>query len=267
MGSRRVAAGNNKGGSGKTAWVVNTAAALADAGRRVLVVDMDPQANASRRLGRPYREESPTVTTADVLRDAETGSAVDGIVPCAWDGVYGMRIDILPSRFDLEKRVAEAAVIGARSRLVRALEGADDQYDVTLIDCPPSLGHLTELALAAAHYGIALIDPEFDGVQGATRLRDFMQDEQTRRELANMDLQFLAAIPSRIDNRVGAHLHHVSTLPSLFGQDLVWEPIPERATVKNAADAALPLSSEGARAADIRAVYADNAERLWKAIG
>jgi cellulose biosynthesis protein BcsQ len=262
--SVRVAKGNNKGGVGKTGTVVNLAAALAEAGRRVLVVDLDPQANTSRRLGRPFLKEEPTVTVSEVIRSGEPGAAADALVPCGWaESVYA-RIDVIPSRFDLENRISEAAVLGARQRLRRALEGVDDDYDVTLIDCPPSLGHLTQLALAAADWAVALVEPEYDGVEGAVRFRDFVQAADTRAELANPGLRFLAAIPSKVDGRLGAHTHHLSTLPGIFGPDMLWEPIPERSVVKDAADEALPLSAMGARAAEIRAVYTRLAERLWK---
>ncbi|MFB7489055.1 ParA family protein [Bacillus subtilis] len=265
--SRRVAAGNNKGGVGKSAWVVNTAAALADAGRRVLVVDLDPQANTSRRLARPYRvDQAATVSVSEVVRSGQAGAAADGIVPCGWEGLYGMRIDVLPARFDLENRIAEAAVMGARGRLARALEGVDEAHDVTLIDCPPSLGHLTQLGLAAADWAVALVEPEYDGVEGATRFRDFVQDPQTLAELANAELRFLAAIPSKVDGRLAGHAHHLTSLPAIFGPDRVWDAIPERSVVKDAADEGMPLSALGARGKEMRDVYAAGAERLWKAI-
>ncbi|MFE4613748.1 ParA family protein [Streptomyces niveus] len=263
---RRVALGNNKGGVGKTGTTINLAASLAEAGRRVLVVDFDPQANASRRLGRPFRPDSPTVTASEIVRSGEPGAAADAIVPCDWEGVYALRIDVIPSRFDLENRISEAAVMHARQRLRSALEGVDDEYDVTLMDCPPSLGHLTQLVLAAADWGITLVEPEYDGVEGATRFRDFMVDPANLAELANPELQFLAAVPSMVDTRLGAHAHHLSTLPGIFGPDCVWDPIPARSVVKDAADSALPLSAMGSRAAEARAAFDATAARLWKEI-
>jgi cellulose biosynthesis protein BcsQ len=261
---KRAAAGNNKGGVGKSGFVANTAAALAEEGCKVLVVDMDPQANTSRRMGRPFRKEHPTVTTAEVVKSGEVGVAADAIVPCGWEGIYAQRIDIIPSRFDLENRISEAAVMGARGRLARALQGVDDLYDYTLIDCPPSLGHLTQLALAAADAGITLVEPEYDGVEGAVRFRDFILDPDNRNEMNNPELSFAAAIPSKIDGRLGAHAHHLGTLAGIFGEDLLWEPIPERSVVKDAADEAKPLSALGSRATEMRAVYASIAKRMIK---
>lgn len=262
--NKRVAAGSNKGGVGKTGWVEMIAAALAEMKRRVLVVDVDPQANVSRRMGRPYRKEQPLVTISEVVKSGEVGCAADAIVPCGWGGIYAEQIDIIPSRFDLENRISEAAVIGSRGRLARALEGVDDHYDFTLFDCQPSLGHLTQLALAAADYGVALVEPEYDGVEGAIRFRDFINDEINRKEMGNLDLRFAAAIPSLVDGRLAAHAHHLGTLPGIFGEGRVWEPIPLRSVVKDAADEAQPLSAQGSRATEMREVYKACAERMIK---
>lgn len=81
---------------------------------------------------------------------------------------------MIPARFDLENRVSEAAVLGAHTRLARALTGADDDFAVTLIDLPPSLGHLTQLGLAAADLAVCTVEPEYDAVEGALRFRDFI---------------------------------------------------------------------------------------------
>ncbi|MFB7675292.1 ParA family protein [Kitasatospora purpeofusca] len=256
----RVAIGNNKGGSGKSAATVNLADALARAGKRVLVVDMDPQANASRRLGWEYNPADPKPTLVEAVQAGTTGIAAQAIVPIGWRTAYADRIELLPSRFDLENRVSEAAVLGAVSRLDRALEGADDKYDITLIDCPPSLGHLTQLALAAANVAICTVEPERDGVDGAVRFRDFI--ELNRGELKNPDLRLIGAIPCRVRTGLNAHDHHMANLPLLFpGQ--VWEPlIPERTVIKDASDEALPLEALGSRAKEIISVYADLAARL-----
>ncbi|GHI98153.1 chromosome partitioning ATPase [Streptomyces olivaceus] len=262
--NKRVAAGSNKGGVGKTGWVEMVAAALAEMDRRVLVVDVDPQANLSRRVGRPYRKEAPIVTVSEVVKANESGCAADAIIPCGWGGIYAERIDIIPSRFDLDNRISEAAVMGARQRLARALEGVDDDYDFTLFDCQPSLGHLTQLALAAADYGVALVEPEYDGVDGAVRFRDFINDEINRMEMGNLDLRFAAAIPSLVDGRLAAHTHHLGTLPGIFGEEMIWEPIPLRSVVKDAADEAQPLSAQGSRATEMREVYKASAERMIK---
>ncbi|MEU3495352.1 AAA family ATPase [Kitasatospora cineracea] len=255
----RVAIGNNKGGSGKTAVTVNIAHALARAGKRVLVVDMDPQANASRRLGWAYDPTDPKPTLVEAIQAGTEGIAAHAISTIGWQTEYAERIHLLPSRFDLENRVSEAAVLGAVSRLDRALDGADDKYDITLIDCPPSLGHLTQLALAAANVALCTVEPERDGVDGAVRFRDFI--ELNRLELKNPDLRLIGAIPCRVRSGINAHEHHMNQLPALF-PGLVWESIPERAIIKDASDEALPLEALGSRTNEIISVYAELANRL-----
>ena len=157
----RIAVGNNKGGVGKTTVTVNLAAALAEAGRRVLVVDVDPQANAGRRLGVVHDPAAPRPTISEAIQANAAGCAADVLVPCGWTGEEYRRIDVAPARFDLENRVSEAATLGAVLRLKTALDGVDDDHDVVLIDCPPSLGHLTQLALAAADAAVCVAEPEF----------------------------------------------------------------------------------------------------------
>lgn len=253
--AHRVVIGNNKGGSGKTAATVNLAAALAEIGKRVLVVDLDPQANASRRLAAAFDPRQPTPTTAEVIRDGGDGVAAQAVRPCGWkpgttaDGrpvVYGELIDVIPARFDLENRISEAGTTGAVLRLRRALAGVDDEHDVTLLDCPPSLGHLTQLALAAGHEAVGTVEPEYDSVEGALRYRDFIAAERNREALGNMSLRLAGFIVSRVRAGVGAHTYQLDGLADTLGAGLVWEPqIPEWSVVKDAADAAVPLRSLG----------------------
>lgn len=260
---RRVAIGNNKGGTGKTAATVNLAAALAEAGRRVLVVDLDPQANASRRLGAPFDPANPTVTVSEAIQVGAEGVAADAIVTAGWPGTYGERIDVIPARFDLENRVSEAAVLGAVGRLRRALSGVDDEYDVTLIDCPPSLGHLTQLGLAAADVALCTVEPEYDGVEGAVRFRDFVVTQAD--ELKNPRLELVGFLVCRVRGNLSAHAFQLEGLGETFGPELVWSPqIPERAAVKDAADTAVPLRELGGVAATVADLYSTIAERLVK---
>lgn len=266
----RIAIGNHKGGSGKTATTVGLAAALAELGRRVLVVDLDPQANASRRMGVRVDPVHPIPTISEAIRASQAGdapgAAAEAIVTPGWPEPYRDRIGLVPSRFDLENRISEAATVGAVGRLRRALDGADDDFDVTLIDCPPSLGHLTQLALAAAHAAVAVLDPEYDSVEGAVRLRDFVAT--TGAELGNPSLRLAGVIVGRVRARLGAHSYQLEGLGDLFGPELVWSPaVPERAAIKDAADAAIPVAALGSvAAAGVAEIYRDLAARLLKEV-
>lgn len=266
--ARRVVVGNHKGGSGKTAATVNLAAALAEAGKRVLVVDLDPQANASRRLAAGFDAANPVLTTAEVIKDGGDGVAAQAIRPCGWPAPYAERIDVLPSRYDLENRISEAGTVGAVLRLRRALAGVDDDHDVTLLDCPPSLGHLTQLALAAAHAALATVEPEYDSVEGALRYRDFVAADHSREALSNPGLRMVGYIVSRVRVSVGAHTFQLDGLPDTFGLPMIWMPhVPERAAVKDAADAALPLRALNTTPGrQMAGVFADLAARLVSAV-
>jgi cellulose biosynthesis protein BcsQ len=259
---RRVVVGNHKGGSGKTAYTVNTAAAAAASGRRVLVIDLDPQANGSRRLGFQFDPAAPVPTISEAIKADASGVAADAIYPCQWDIDFAERIDLIPSRFDLENRVSEAGVVGAAFRLRRALEGVDDDYDLVLLDCPPSLGHLTQLALASAHAAVCTVEPEYDSVEGAVRFRDFISERAG--DLGVPGLPILGYVMSRVRANVGAHAFQIEGLPDLFG-DRVWIPhLPERAPIKDAADAAVPLRALGrSNANEMASLYEMLADRLF----
>lgn len=265
----RIAIGNHKGGSGKTATTIGLAAALAELERRVLVVDLDPQANASRRMGVRVDPAHPIPTISEAIRASQAGdapgAAAEAIVTPGWPEPYRDRIDLIPSRFDLENRISEAATVGAVGRLRRALDGVDSDYDITLIDCPPSLGHLTQLALAAADATVAVLDPEYDSVEGAVRLRDFVAAAGA--ELGNPELYLAGVIVGRA-RQLGAHAFQLDGLPELFGSELIWSPtIPERAAIKDAADAAIPVAALGSvAAAGLAEIYRDLAARLLKEV-
>lgn len=263
----RVAIGNHKGGSGKTASTVNLAAALAEAGHRVLVVDLDPQANATRRLGLRFDPNNPLLTVAEVVeasRPGVHGAAAEAIVHAAWPEPYRGRVDLMPSRFDLENRISEAATVGAVGRLRRALDVVDTDHTVTLIDCPPSLGHLTQLALAATDICLATVEPEYDSVEGALRFRDFITSAAP--ELGNPDAYLAGVIVGRVRAQLGAHAFQVEGMAETFGSPLLWSPpVPERAIIKDAGDTASPLAAmPGTAAAAMAEVYAELAARLLK---
>lgn len=140
-----VAVSNQKGGVGKTTVAVNVAGALNQRGRDVLLVDLDPQGNATEGLGfaDAYDEEPPTIY--DVLTDPEERGAVRDLVR------EHAEMDVLPSNVDHHHTEREMThVRRPTEQLSLVLEGIGQEYDYVLIDCPPSLGHLTDNALFAA---------------------------------------------------------------------------------------------------------------------
>lgn len=262
--AKRIALGNNKGGTGKTATTINLAAGLAEHGKRVLVVDMDPQANSGRRLGFRFSEADPVPTISEAIKADAAGVAADAIQQIGWAAPYADQIDLIPARFDLENRISEAAVLGAVSRLRKALDGVDDNYDFTLLDCPPSLGHLTQMGLCAAHAAVCTVEPEYDAVEAAVRFRDFIAEQAA--ELKNPDLEVIGYVVNRSRPNLGAHDFQLKGLPDLFG-DRVWEPhLPERTLIKDAGDSAVPIRTlGGAKALETADAYKDLAQLLIKA--
>ncbi|HEX2141777.1 MAG TPA: AAA family ATPase [Candidatus Limnocylindria bacterium] len=159
---RVTACTNQKGGVGKTTTVVNLAAFLALSGTSTLVIDLDPQGNATSGLGVDRRSLDRSVYDAIVDRtpiaDLIVGTAVDGL-------------DLLPSASALSGAEVELVQVPARERRLEAsLAGLDGTYDRVLIDCPPSLGLLTVNALTAADGVLIPIQTEYYALEGLSQL-------------------------------------------------------------------------------------------------
>jgi chromosome partitioning protein len=160
---RVLCVANQKGGVGKTTTTVNLAVALALHGNRVLVVDLDPQGNASTGLNVPHHAGIPDVY--DCLIDnvplSEVAQAVEGI-PNLW---------CIPATIDLAGAEIElVSVVARESRLARALAAHPDKFDYIFIDCPPSLGLLTVNALCAAQEVLIPIQCEYYALEGLNQL-------------------------------------------------------------------------------------------------
>lgn len=171
--ARVIALCNQKGGVGKTTSAINLGAALAEVGRRVLLVDFDPQGALSAGLGvQPHQLDR---TTYNLLM--ERGVTIDEVL--LKTSVPG--IDLLPSNIDLS--AAEIQLVGEVAReqtLARALAPVVDNYDFVLIDCQPSLGLLTVNALTAAHGVIIPLECEFFSLRGVALLIDTIEKVQER---------------------------------------------------------------------------------------
>lgn len=160
--TRTIALMNQKGGVGKTTTTVNLAASFAKAGRRTLIIDLDPQAHSSLHVG--VDPNAPGRTVYDVLLDDSEPAA-------AAIRSAGEHLDILPSTVDLSAAESELATLTEpHKRLDRAIASLGGIYEFILIDCPPSLGHLTVNALTAAREVIIPMQAHFLALQGVVKL-------------------------------------------------------------------------------------------------
>jgi chromosome partitioning protein len=160
--ARTIACANQKGGVGKTTTVINLGTYLALTGLRVLIVDVDPQGNATSGLGIIRSDLEGT------LYDALTGTllATDVMLPTSIDG-----LSIIPSSISMAGAEIELAPTAQRERrLARLLTGVAEAYDFILLDCPPSLGLLTVNALTAADAVLIPLQCEFYALEGLSQL-------------------------------------------------------------------------------------------------
>jgi len=157
------AVANQKGGVGKTTSVINLGAMLGKNGLKTLIVDIDPQANATSSMG--INKFEVQASTYDMLLEEVDSNQIKISVES-----YG--VDVLPSNPELAGAEVElVTALGREYRLQNALKQLDDQYDYALIDCPPSLGLLTVNALAAASDGILIpVQCEYLALEGLTQL-------------------------------------------------------------------------------------------------
>ena len=160
---RRIAVINQKGGVGKTTTTANLGAALARSGQRVLIIDLDPQAHLTLHYGVELADDQPSIY-----------ELLTGAMPVEKVSVAAREnLTFVPADIDLAAAEVELISVTGREVILReALRGVDDDYDVMLIDCPPSLGVLTINALVAAREVIIPLQAQFFALQGLSKLLD-----------------------------------------------------------------------------------------------
>lgn len=228
--SRTIAVVNQKGGVGKSTTVVNLSACLAEEGRSVLLVDLDPQGNATSGMGLEKARLESSVYEALM----GTASAESGIHP-SHQGV-----DVLPANLDLAG--AEIELVGAISRenrLKRALETVEENYDFILIDCPPSLGLLTLNALTAASSLIIPLQCEYYALEGLTQLLRTV--DLVRRNL-NPDLTVDGVLLTMHDGRTNLSRQIVEDVRNHFPGRVFETMIPRNVRLSEAPSFGKPIS-------------------------
>lgn len=243
----------HKGGTGKTLIAALVAAAAAEDGRRVLMVDIDPQANATRRLRAAIPQDPDAraaASLAGILTRPAPGAVRRIVVPCGWGEPYSERIDVAPGHLDLELLASTASRAKSEQRLLTSLMGVADEYDLILIDCPPNLlSHIIDNAWTASDVIFIPTEPEYDSVEAARRV---VQRVEADRDTLNPDLKVGGFIVNRYRTSLSLHQQRADELSSIIGADAVCPVrMPELVALKNASEAAAPLSEFGSQGRDM----------------
>jgi len=226
----RIAIANQKGGVGKTTTAINLATALAAIGSRVLLIDLDPQGNASTGLGvaASKREKS----SYDVLIGTET--VIDSAIPTRVP-----RLDLLPATVDLSG--AEIEMVGLEDRahrLGKALTAIPHgRWDICLIDCPPSLGLLTVNALVAARHLLIPLQCEFFALEGLSQL---LQTVERIRNAFNPDLSVLGVALTMFDRRNNLSAAVADDVRACLGAAVFDTVVPRNVRLSEAPSHGLP---------------------------
>jgi chromosome partitioning protein len=233
---------NQKGGVGKTTTTVNLAAGLAQVGQRVLVIDLDPQGNAT--MGSGIDKRKLELTVYDVLLEA---ASVAEARQKSEKGGY----DVLGANRELAGAEVELVALERRSeRLAAALDGAAAEYDFVLIDCPPSLSLLTLNGLCSAHGVIVPMQCEYFALEGLTDLVNTIKQVHAN---LNPKLQIIGLLRVMFDPRITLQQQVSEQLKSHFGDKVFNAVIPRNVRLAEApsygqAGVVFDPSSRGAQA-------------------
>ena len=230
--ARIIAMCNQKGGVGKTTTTINVAAALAEYGRKVLLVDFDPQGALSAGLG-INTGDLPTVYDLMMNKDMKTRDAIITTkVP---------NIDLLPANIDLSAAELRLVSEMGREKILKGiLKQVSDDYDLIMIDCQPSLGLLTVNALTAAHGVMIPLACEFFALRGVALL---IETVDKVREHLNETLQVDGILATMYDPRTLHSREVLDRLHEVFGEKVFRSVIGRTVKVPDATVAGLPITS------------------------
>ena len=232
MPTRVVAVANQKGGVGKTTTAVNVAACLAALGKRVLLFDLDPQANATSGVGMEKLEGGSAYRP--LLGE---GMLADKILKTAWD-----RLEIIPSELDMCGADIEIARVENHIQRVKmALRPVVDsgRFEVIVIDCPPSLGTLTLNAFAAADCLLVPLQCEYYALEGISMLTRLLN--QLRDTGVNPGLQLVGVVMTMFDGRTRLSQQVVDEVRQHFGETVFETVIPRTTRLAEAPSFGKPI--------------------------
>lgn len=208
---------NQKGGVGKTTSTINLGACLAELGRRVLLVDLDPQGALSAGLGVPYQDLDVTVYNLMVDNCSSIHSAIHH--------TKVHNLDVVPANIDLSAAEIQLVnEVGREQTLARALRPVMRDYDFIILDCQPSLGLLTVNALACAHGVIIPMECEYFSLRGLALLTDTVEKVRDR---LNFDLEIIGILVTMFDRRTTHAREVMSRVVEVF-EDRVFDTVITR---------------------------------------
>jgi len=244
-----IAVTNQKGGVGKTTTNVNLSACLAEAGKRVLTVDIDPQGNTTSALG---RKDKDTRTVYDVLCEHHT--AQECVVPTDTPG-----LSLIPSGIQLAGAEIELVTVPGRERVLKnALLPVVPQYDYIMIDCPPSLGLITLNALTAAHSVIVPIQCEYFALEGVGQLINTLN---LVRKALNPLLAVEGVVLTMLDGRTNLGIQVVNEVKRHFKDKVFGTIVPRNVRLSEAPSFGMPIHLYDPRSTGAQA-YRDLAAEL-----
>ncbi|ATE56719.1 chromosome partitioning protein ParA [Actinosynnema pretiosum] len=222
-----------KGGVGKTTVALGLASAALRRGVRTLVIDLDPQCNATSTL----EPGESSASVYDVLKEPAPETVRAAIAPSAW----GDGVDVLSGSEDAELLNHPDPGEKRLGRLREALAVVEDDYQLVLLDCPPSLGQLTRSALVAADRALLVTEPTMFAVAGVQRAFEAVQSEREH----NDELQPLGVVVNRVRPRSHEHQFRIEELRDIFGPLVMPVALPDRLAVQQAQGACMPIHEWG----------------------
>jgi chromosome partitioning protein len=241
MRPRTFAIANQKGGVGKTTTAINLAACLAEAGERALVIDLDPQANATSGLG----ERANGSSSIDLLDGAPLSELAK---PTRF-----ANLDLVPAKPDLAGTAAELARRGDGERYLAEALGAEGDYTFVFVDCPPSLGPLTVNALAAAERVLVPLQAEYYALEGLAQLTRSVELIRAR---LNPSLAIAGVILTMVDRRTRLAADVDAEVRRHFGNLVFKASIPRSVRIAEAPSHGVPVTAYDPRSA--------GADAYWK---
>ncbi len=228
---RIIAIANQKGGVGKSTTAINLSACLAEAGKKVLTIDIDPQGNTTSGLGIDKNEVNPTLYEL-LLGETELKN-------CILKDVVE-NLDLIPSNMNLSGAEIELVGIEEREYILRnAIQDVKDTYDYIVMDCPPSLSMLTINALTAADSVLVPIQCEYYALEGLSQLIHTIELVQER---LNEELEIEGVVFTMYDARTNLSLEVVENVKENLNQNIYKTIIPRNVRLAEAPSYGLPIN-------------------------